>query len=91
MAKYLVTGIAGFIASRTAELLLDEGHDVIGIDNLNDYYDIRLKIFRLHRVAINAGPDMQSFEKFDYLKDSPTEYRDQVVLKQVSSSFTKLR
>jgi len=47
---YLVTGVAGFIASKTAEILIEEGHRVIGIDNLNDYYDIRLKLYRLERL-----------------------------------------
>jgi nucleoside-diphosphate-sugar epimerase len=47
MAIYLVTGIAGFIAARTAELLLAAGHTVVGVDNLNDYYDVRLKDYRL--------------------------------------------
>ncbi len=47
--KYLVTGVAGFIASRTAEFLLDRGAEVIGVDNLNDYYDVRLKHHRLER------------------------------------------
>jgi UDP-glucuronate 4-epimerase len=47
MATYLVTGAAGFIASRTTQLLLDAGHTVVGVDNLNDYYDVRLKQYRL--------------------------------------------
>jgi len=47
VATYLVTGVAGFIASRTAHLLLDAGHSIVGVDNLNDYYDIRLKEYRL--------------------------------------------
>jgi nucleoside-diphosphate-sugar epimerase len=47
MATYLVTGAAGFIASKVCELLLAEGHTVVGIDNLNDYYDVRLKDYRL--------------------------------------------
>ncbi len=47
MATYLVTGVAGFIASRVAELLLAEGHQVVGVDNLNDAYDVRLKRWRL--------------------------------------------
>lgn len=42
----LLTGAAGFVAYKTAELLLREGHRVIGIDNMNDYYDIRLKAYR---------------------------------------------
>lgn len=51
MKTYLVTGVAGFIASRTAELLLEQGHNVIGVDNLNDYYDLRLKAYRLQKIA----------------------------------------
>lgn len=47
MKKCLATGVAGFIGSRTAELLLDQGVPVVGIDNCNDYYDVRLKEFRL--------------------------------------------
>jgi len=47
MASYLVTGAAGFIAARTTQLLLDAGHTVVGVDNLNDYYDVRLKDSRL--------------------------------------------
>lgn len=42
-----LTGVAGFIGWRTAELLLEAGHRVIGIDNLNDYYDVKLKHHRL--------------------------------------------
>ncbi|MFT3867318.1 MAG: NAD-dependent epimerase/dehydratase family protein [Nibricoccus sp.] len=50
---YLVTGAAGFIASRVCELLLAAGHTVVGIDNLNDYYDVRLKDYRLGRLLDN--------------------------------------
>lgn len=62
MPTYLVTGVAGFIASRTAELLIADGHQVIGIDNLNDYYDVRLKQHRLD--ALNNLPGF-SFIKED--------------------------
>ena len=44
---YLVTGCAGFIASRVTALLLADGHHVVGIDNLNNYYDVSLKQHRL--------------------------------------------
>ncbi len=47
MSLYLVTGVAGFIASRVAGQLLAAGHAVVGLDNLNDYYDVRLKDYRL--------------------------------------------
>ena len=45
-----MTGVAGFIASKTAELLLKEGVEVVGIDNLNDYYDVSLKNLRLSEI-----------------------------------------
>ncbi|MBF4302049.1 SDR family NAD(P)-dependent oxidoreductase, partial [Vibrio anguillarum] len=48
--KYLVTGAAGFIGSATAEKLLAAGHEVVGIDNINDYYDMSLKQARLDRI-----------------------------------------
>jgi UDP-glucuronate 4-epimerase len=49
--RYLVTGAAGFIGSKVAELLLADGHEVVGADNLNDAYDVRLKHWRLNRIA----------------------------------------
>ncbi len=45
----LVTGAAGFIGFHTAARLLERGDRVIGLDNLNDYYDVRLKEARLAR------------------------------------------
>src|SRR5438093_1392840 len=51
----LVTGAAGFIASRVAELLLAGGHTVTGLDNLNDAYDVRLKDWRLRRLLDRPG------------------------------------
>lgn len=48
--KYLVTGAAGFIGSAVVERLCQAGHDVVGIDNLNDYYSIELKHARLNRI-----------------------------------------
>jgi UDP-glucuronate 4-epimerase len=50
MANYLLTGAAGFIAFRVAELLIDTGHHVFGVDNMNDAYDVRLKEYRLKRL-----------------------------------------
>ncbi|MCG6229920.1 NAD-dependent epimerase [Vibrio furnissii] len=48
--KYLVTGAAGFIGSAVVEKLTQVGHQVVGIDNLNDYYDVNLKLARLKRI-----------------------------------------
>jgi len=50
MARYLVTGVAGFIGSRTAEMLLEAGHQLVGVDNLSDAYDLRVKEYRLERL-----------------------------------------
>lgn len=47
MGTYLLTGMAGFIASAVAELLLSEGHQVVGVDNITADYDVRLKEWRL--------------------------------------------
>ena len=47
MAEVLVTGCAGFIGSQVVLGLLAEGHHVVGTDNLNDAYDVRLKEWRL--------------------------------------------
>ena len=55
MSNYLVTGCAGFIGARVSEMLLDEGHGVVGVDNLNDAYDIRLKDWRLKRLLGREG------------------------------------
>ena len=55
MAKILVTGAAGFIGSHTSTRLLARGDEVVGLDNVNDYYDPTLKEARLARLAPNAG------------------------------------
>lgn len=81
--KYLVTGAAGFIGAKTVEVLCAQGHQVVGIDNLNDYYDVSLKQARLAQLdspnfafieldiadgeAINALFAQQQFERVIHL------------------------
>jgi UDP-glucuronate 4-epimerase len=62
MAQYLVTGVAGFIGARTSELLIKAGHQVVGIDNMNDAYDLRVKEYRLRK--LQAMPEF-IFHKLD--------------------------
>jgi len=61
----LVTGAAGFIGSSVAMALLDRGEQVIGIDNLNDYYDPALKYARLERLSAAHG-NAFTFEQVDF-------------------------
>lgn len=58
--KYLVTGAAGFIGAKTIEVLLSKGASVVGVDNINDYYDVNLKEARL--LTINNS------ERFEFVK-----------------------
>lgn len=58
--KYLVTGAAGFIGAKVSERLCLLGHEVIGIDNLNDYYDVNLKLARLDL--------LQTLDNFHFIK-----------------------
>ena len=53
--KVLVTGAAGFIGSFLSQRLLADGHQVVGIDNLNDYYDVQLKKDRLKKLEDNSS------------------------------------
>ena len=55
MAHYLVTGAAGFIGARTSQMLLEQGHTVVGIDNMNDAYDPRIKDYRLKNLQAQPG------------------------------------
>ena len=55
MSNYIVTGCAGFIGSYVTKLLLEQGHRVVGIDNLNSAYDIRLKEWRLKQLDVKES------------------------------------
>lgn len=70
--KILVTGVAGFIGMHSAKKLLDDGHEIIGIDNLNDYYDINLKEDRLKT--------LEGYKSFRFLKLDIKDQKDVIDL-----------
>lgn len=65
MGNYLVTGAAGFIASSVIRMLLDAGHTVVGVDNMNDAYDVRMKEYRLKQLQENPGFNFQRLDIAD--------------------------
>ena len=70
--KVLVTGAAGFIGFYTAKVLLSKGHQVVGLDNINDYYDVNLKYSRLNELGI----DKNEASEFNKLCKSKSENFD---------------
>ena len=70
MAHYLVTGAAGFIGARTSTMLVEQGHTVVGIDNMNDAYDPRMKEYRLKK--------LQALKNFEFVRD---DISDREILK----------
>jgi len=68
MKKILVTGSAGFIGARVSEMLLKEGYQVIGLDNLNDYYDVNLKLWRLR--------ELKKYNNFIFYEISVENYNE---------------
>ena len=74
--RILVTGVAGFIGMHVALRLLNDGHEVAGLDNLNDYYDVNLKQARLNHIG---NPNQFSFHK--------VELSDQVSINNLFSDF----
>lgn len=83
MKKILITGTAGFIGFHLVNKLANENYNIVGIDNINDYYDVNLKYARLNETGINKdkieyGKDVQS-EKYDnyrYLKLDLTDEKN---------------
>ena len=69
MKQWLVTGAAGFIGFHTARRLLKRGDAVVGVDNLNDYYDVELKHARLNQLT--AEPNFQ-FRRLDLVDRDAT-------------------
>ena len=68
----VVTGVAGFIANKTAELLLKAKKDIIGIDNINDYYDVKIKNWRLKQ--------LKKYKNFKFYK---TDIEDKKALEKI--------
>lgn len=66
MKKILVTGAAGFIGFHLSKTLLKEGYEVVGIDNINDYYDVNLKFNRLKELGVARS----EAEKYNHLTKS---------------------
>jgi UDP-glucuronate 4-epimerase len=78
--RILITGVAGFIGMSTAKKLLERGEEILGIDNLNDYYDINLKNARL--------AELEKFSKFNFEK---IDVFNQEKLLHVTSAFSPKR
>ena len=70
MGNYFVTGAAGFIASRVSEVLIADGHTVVGVDNMNNAYDVRMKEYRLGKLQELPG---FTFHKLDISEKSTVE------------------
>ena len=77
MANFLVTGCAGFIGAVVTKLLLADGHRVVGVDNLNNAYDPRMKVYRMHELLGLENPSLPDIlshtlpitaDKFEYQK-----------------------
>ena len=82
MKTILVTGVAGFVGQKTAQLLLRDGFNVVGIDNLNEYYDIRLKEYRLSQLTGKNGFKFINIdiEDIDKLNEIMIDYKFQGVI-----------
>ncbi len=76
--RFLVTGVAGFIGSRIAKALLEDGHEVVGLDNLNAYYDIALKQGRLHELQRLDGFQFNRLDIADHERLLALPERDSI-------------
>lgn len=66
--KILVTGAAGFIGSNTSSFLSSQGHKVIGLDSITDYYSIKLKLNRIEKILKKSDVEFQEIDLVDEFK-----------------------
>ena len=70
--KFILTGVAGFIGFSLVKKLIETGHEIVGLDNLNEYYDVNLKIDRLRLLGIfeasNCKSQSKLFSNFKFLR-----------------------
>ncbi len=77
MKKILITGTAGFIGFHVANALLERGFEVVGLDNINDYYDVRLKYDRLKQAGISPDnpneppPSLEAAQNAEHVNKTP--------------------
>ncbi|WP_282123436.1 NAD-dependent epimerase [Algibacter mikhailovii] len=86
--KILVTGAAGFIGFYTSKVLLTNGHNVVGLDNINDYYDVNLKYDRLKELGINQDQasnfnslcNSENYDQFSFVRMNLENRQDLPIL-----------
>ena len=95
--KILVTGAAGFIGFHLCKSLLDDGYEVLGIDNINDYYDVNLKYARLNELGlnkeeiINSKFKIQNSESNERFQFSKIDISHRNILAEVFTDFAPIK
>jgi len=95
--KILVTGAAGFIGFHLCKSLLDDGYEVLGIDNINDYYDVNLKYARLNELGlkkeeiINSKFKIQNSESNERFQFSKIDISHRNILAEVFTDFVPIK
>ena len=87
--KIFITGIAGFIGFHLTNLLAQSGHDILGVDNLNNYYDPNLKLARLSKLGISTDlnePKVQS-QKYKNISFSRSDVTDYNLMRSLMQDF----
>lgn len=87
--KILITGTAGFIGFNLTKKLLERGDTVVGIDNINDYYDVNLKYARLEETGISRK-EIENAERHPELVSGSTSYKAVQSTKYENYSFVRM-